>query len=114
MDNLNSLQQLFQLSQQVQSRMSDLQRRLEEETFTARAGGGMVEVTADGRGNVRRVKLDPSVVDPQDVEMLEDLILAAVSEVQRRAREKLEEEMKQATGGLPIGNLGNLSGLFGG
>lgn len=113
MDNLN-LQQLFQLSQQVQSRMSDLQRRLEQETFTAKAGGGMVEVTADGRGNVRSVRLDPSVVDPEDVEMLEDLILAATSEAQRRAREKMEEEMQQATGGLPLPNLPGLSGLFGG
>lgn len=114
MENMKSLQQLFQLSQQMQSRMSDLQERLEKETFTARSGGGMVEVTADGRGNVRKIKLDSAVVDPEDVEMLEDLILAATTEAQRRAREKLEEEMKQATGGLPLGNLGNLSGLFGG
>lgn len=112
MDEMNNLQQLFQLSQMVQSRMSDLQQRMEKETVTARSGGGMVEVTADGRGNIRRVKLDPSVVDPGDVEMLEDLVLAAASEAQRRAREKLEEEMKQAAGGLPLP--GNLAGLFGG
>ncbi|MGH7540023.1 MAG: YbaB/EbfC family nucleoid-associated protein [Gemmatimonadota bacterium] len=105
-----NLQQLFQLSQQMQSRMTDLQRRLEQENLTARSGGGMVEVTADGKGNVRKIKLDPTVVDPQDVEMLEDLILAAVSEVQRRAREKLEEEMKQAAGGLPLSGLGGLLG----
>lgn len=105
-----NLQQLFQLSQQMQSRMSDLQKRLEQETLTARSGGGMVEVTADGKGNVRAVKLDPSVVDPGDVEMLEDLILAAVSEVQRKAREKLEEEMKGAAGGLPLAGLGDLLG----
>lgn len=109
MDGMN-LQQLFQLSQQMQSRMTDLQRRLEQENLTARSGGGMVEVTADGKGNVRKIKLDPTVVDPQDVEMLEDLILAAVSEVQRRAREKLEEEMKQAAGGLPLSGLGGLLG----
>lgn len=109
---MNNLQQLFQLSQMVQSRMSDLQERMEKETVTARSGGGMVEVTADGRGNLRKLKLDPSVVDPGDVEMLEDLILAAISEAQRRARERMEAEMKQATGGLPIP--GNLAGLFGG
>ena len=61
----------------------------------------MVEVTVDGTGEVKRVKLDPSVVDPGDVEMLEDLVLAAVSEAQRRAKDKLEEEMREATGGLP-------------
>lgn len=109
MENMN-FQQLFQLSQQVQSKMSDLQARMEKETVTARSGGGMVEVVADGRGEVRRIKLDPSVVDPDDVEMLEDLVLAAVSEAQRRAREKMEQEMKQATGGLPLPNLGSLLG----
>lgn len=109
MDGMN-LQQLFQLSQQMQSRMTDLHRRLEQESLTARSGGGMVEVTADGKGNVRKIELDPTVVDPEDVEMLEDLILAAVSEVQRRARERLEEEMKQAAGGLPLSGLGGLLG----
>ena len=110
MENLNNLQQLLQLSQQMQSRMTDMQRRLEEETHTAQSGGGMVEVTADGKGNIHKIKLDPAVVDPEDVEMLEDLILAAASEVQRRARERLEEEMKQATGGLPLPGLGDLLG----
>lgn len=109
MENMN-FQQLFQLSQQVQSKMSDLQARMEKETVTARSGGGMVEVVADGRGDIREIKLDPSIVDPEDVEMLEDLVLAAASEAQRRAREKMEEEMKQATGGLPLPNLGSLLG----
>lgn len=109
---MNNFQQLFQLSQMVQSRMSDLQERMGRETVAARSGGGMVEVTVDGRGEVRKVKLDPSVVDPADLEMLEDLIVAAASEAQRRARAKMEEEMKQATGGLPLP--GNLSSLFGG
>ena len=111
MDHLGNLQQLFQLGQQMQSRLSDLNDRLEKETLSATSGGGMVEVSADGRGNVRRVKLDPAVVDPSDIEMLEDMILAAVSEVQRRARETMEKEMKSAAGGLP---LSNLAGLLGG
>ncbi len=111
MDHLGNLQQLFQLGQQMQSRLSDLNDRLEKETLSATSGGGMVEVSADGRGNVRRVKLDPAVVDPSDIEMLEDLILAAVSEVQRRASETMEKEMKSAAGGLP---LSNLAGLLGG
>ncbi len=111
MDSLGNLQQLFQLGQQMQTRMADLNDRLEKETLSATSGGGMVEVSADGRGNVRRLKLDPAVVDPEDVEMLEDLILAAVSEVQRRAKETMEKEMKEAAGGLPIPNV---AGLFGG
>ena len=96
MDSLGNLQQLFQLGQQMQTRLADLNDRLEKETLGATSGGGMVEVSADGRGNVRRLKIDPAVVDPEDVEMLEDLILAAVSEVQRRARETMEKEITRA------------------
>lgn len=110
MDNMNNLQQLMQLGQQMQSRMTDMQERLKNESITARSGGGMVEVTADGQGNVRQIRLDPEVVDPEDVETLEDLVLAAVSEAQRRARERLEQEMKQATGGFPMPDLGGLLG----
>ncbi len=110
MENLNNLEQLFQLGQQMQSKMEDLQQRLEQESVTADSGGGMVRVTADGKGNVREIKLDPTVVDPQDVEMLEDLVLAAVSEVQRKARERLEEEMRQAAGGFPLGGLPGMMG----
>jgi DNA-binding YbaB/EbfC family protein len=109
-ENLNNLEQLFQLGQQMQSKMEDLQQRLEQESVTADSGGGMVRVTADGKGNVREIKLDPTVVDPQDVEMLEDLVLAAVSEVQRKARERLEEEMRQAAGGFPLGGLPGMMG----
>ncbi|MFQ5680113.1 MAG: YbaB/EbfC family nucleoid-associated protein [Gemmatimonadota bacterium] len=109
MDNLGRFQQLFQLSQAVQARMADLQQRLDKEMITARSGGGMVEVTVDGRGALRGVKIDPGVVDPEEVEMLEDLVLAAASEAQRRARDRLDEEMKRAAGGLP---LPNLAGLF--
>ncbi len=110
MDSMGNLQNLFQLGQQMQARMSDLQRKLESETITVTSGGGMIEVTADGKGAVRSIRIDPSVVDPQDVEMLEDLVLAAVSEAQRRAREKMETEMRDATGGLSMPDLGNLLG----
>ena len=93
--------------------MNELQEKLAEESVTAKSGGGMVEATVDGRGNIKAVRLEPTVVDPEDVEMLEDLVVAAVTEAQRRAREKMEEEMKEATGGLPFGG-GGLSGLLGG
>lgn len=109
MEGVN-LQQLMQLSQQMQSRMTEMQDRLEQETVTAASGGGMVEVTADGKGNIKGISIDPAVVDPDEVEMLEDLIVAAASEVQRRAREKMESEMRQAAGGLPIPGLGGLLG----
>ena len=111
MTDMQDFQQLMQMGQQMQSRMSEMQEKLKEQTATARSGGGMIEVTADGTGSIREIKLDPAVVDPDDVEMLEDLVLAAVSEAQRRAREQMEEQMKELTGGLPIPGL---SGLLGG
>lgn len=110
MSQMKDLQQLMQMGQQMQSRMSDIQEKLREQTATAQSGGGMIRVTADGTGNIREIDLDPEVVDPEDVEMLEDLILAAVSEAQRRAKEQMEEEMKELTGGLPLPGLSNLLG----
>ncbi len=99
---MTDFQQLLQMGQQMQARMSELQSELESQTVTSTSGGGMVEVTADGRGRVRAIKIDPTVVDPDDVEMLEDLVLAAVSEAQQRARKLYEEAMKKATGGLNL------------
>jgi DNA-binding YbaB/EbfC family protein len=107
---MNQLQQLMQMGQQMQSRMAEIQERLEKETFSASAGGGLVEATADGKGVVRSLKIDPSAVDPDDLEMLEDLILAAISQAQSKARAQLEAEMRQATGGMPMPDLGSLLG----
>ncbi|WP_428103798.1 YbaB/EbfC family nucleoid-associated protein [Candidatus Palauibacter sp.] len=109
MDGVN-IQQLMQLSQQMQSRMSDMQEKLARETLVAASGGGMVEVTVDGQGNVKGVSIDPAVVDPEEVEMLEDLIVAAASAAQRRAKDRMESEMRQAAGGLPLPGLGNILG----
>ncbi len=99
---MTNIQQILQMGQQMQARMSELQTELGEKTVTSSSGGGMVTVTADGRGRVREVKIDPTVVDPSDVEMLEDLVTAAVSEVQQRAQKLYEDEMKKLTGGLPL------------
>ena len=99
---MTNLQQLFQMGQQVQARLTQLQSELGNRTVTCSSGGGMVTVTADGRGRVREIKIDPSVVDPQDVEMLEDLVQAAVSEAQTRAQQVYEEELKKVAGGFPL------------
>ena len=96
------MQQLLQMGQQLQSKMGKLQEDLEQKTFKASSGGGMVTASVDGKGSVRRVEIDPTVVDPEDVEMLEDLVLAAVSEAQSKARGAYEEEVKKMTGGLPM------------
>jgi DNA-binding YbaB/EbfC family protein len=107
----NNLQQLMQLGQQLQTKMTKLQESMESKKISATSGGGMVTVTVDGKGRIKQVKIDPTCVDPRDVEMLEDLVLAAVSEAQTKASGEYEEEMRKATGGLPM-NLPGLPGLF--
>jgi len=99
---MTDLSQLMQMGQQLQARMTKLQESLDQHPVTTSSGGGMVEVTADGKGEVKKVKIDPACVDPGDVEMLEDLILAAVNQAQGKARELYEQEMRKAAGGLPF------------
>ena len=105
---MNNLQQLIQMGQQLQSKVAEIQERLDAQELTSSAGGGMVKATVDGKGTIKGLSIDAAVVDPQDVEMLEDLVLAAVSEAQKKARAMYEEEMRKATGGLPM----QLPGLF--
>jgi DNA-binding YbaB/EbfC family protein len=105
---MNNLQQLIQMGQQLQAKVAELQERLDAQELSSSAGGGMVKATVDGKGTLKRLNIDTAVVDPNDVEMLEDLVLAAVSEAQKKARAMYEEEMRKATGGLPM----QLPGLF--
>lgn len=107
---MNSLHQLFQLVQQGQARLTEIQTQLASKTVTATSGGGLVKVVADGQGRVREIKIDPSVVDPDDVEMLEELVQAAIGEAQTRARRLYEEEINRMAGGLNPFNLGSLFG----
>ena len=108
---MTDISQLMQLSQQLQTRMTELQESLESKSISASSGGGMVTVTVDGKGQARRVQIDPTCVDPRDVEMLEDLVLAAISEAQTKAQAEYEQEMRKATGGLPM-NIPGLPKLF--
>ena len=93
---------ILEQAQQMQSRMKEMQSELEKQTVTAAAGGGMVIVEADGKGTITRVKIDPSVADPKDVEMLEDLVLVAVNEAQKKAADLAQTEMSRLTGGLNL------------
>lgn len=104
------MQQLMQLSTQLQSRIAEVQERLETQTHSATSGGGLVEATVDGKGGLTALRIDASAVEPGETEMLEDLVLAAVSQAQVRAREAMEAEMKQAAGGLAMPGLGSLLG----
>jgi DNA-binding YbaB/EbfC family protein len=94
-DSMADLQQLFQLGQQMQGRLQQLQSELAGRTIETSSGGGMVRVTADGRGAVRSVMIDPAVFSGHDAEFLGDLVLAAVAEAQRRAADLLQAEMRK-------------------
>ncbi len=99
--NMNNL---MKQAQKMQKQMEENQKALEEQEFTAAAGGGAVEVTVTGKREVTKVKLSEEVVDPDDIEMLEDLIVAATNEALRKAEEAASSAMAKLTGGL--GGLG--------
>jgi len=105
---MTDFQKLLQMGQQLQAKVGELQEKLDAQEISASAGGGMVKATVDGKGAIKALSIDGTVVDPEDVEMLEDLVLAAVTEAQNKARGLYEDEMKKATGGLPM----QLPGLF--
>ena len=95
--------------QKMQQDMANLQAEMEEREFEAKAGGGVVSAVVTGKKELRSVTIAPEAVDPEDVEMLQDLIVAAVNEAMRKADETMETEMGKITGGL--GGLG-LGGLL--
>lgn len=99
---MSDIFKILQQAQQVQSKMQQLQDELSQRSITGSAGGGMVTVHADGKGTVKTVKIDPSVVNAADVEMLEDLIAIAVGEAQKKANEMAQEEMGKLTGGMNL------------
>jgi len=98
---MTDLRSLLQLGQQMQGRLAAMQTELANRTVTGSAGGGMVTITADGRGQMRDVKIDPSLL-AGDVEMLEDLVLAALTEVQRKAADIAQEEARKLQSALPF------------
>jgi nucleoid-associated protein EbfC len=98
---MTDIRGLLQFGQQMQGRLAAIQSELAQRTVTGSAGGGMVTVTADGRGQVREVHIDPSLLGG-DVEMLEDLVVAAVAEVQKRAADMAQDEIKKVQNVLPF------------
>ena len=91
--------------QKMQKKMMELQGELEQQRVEGTAGGGMITVVANGRQDILEIKIQPDVVDPDDVEMLEDLNLAAIHQAQQRAQEMMNKEMGQITGGVQIPGL---------
>ena len=96
------IMKLMQQAQEMQGRLQQIQEELAQKTVTGTAGGGMVTVEADGKGAVRQVRIDPSVVSPDDVAMLEDLVTVALRDAQAKARALEEAEMGKAAGGMNL------------
>ncbi|MFL0251436.1 YbaB/EbfC family nucleoid-associated protein [Clostridium neuense] len=101
--NMNNL---IKQAQKFQKQMEDMQKDLENKEFTATVGGGAVSATVNGKKVITDIKIKPEVVDPDDVEMLQDLILSACNEALNKAEEETSGEMKKLTGGM------NLPGMF--
>ena len=99
---MSNLVQMLKQAQQMQARMAEMQAKLAEIEVTGTAGGGMVQVTLNGKGEVKKLKLDKSAVDPNETEVLEDLILAAFNDAKARADRLAAEEMEKLTGGLKL------------
>jgi len=111
--NLNSggfmskgLGNIMKQAQLMQQKMERLQQELQERQVEASAGGGMVTATVNGQQQLVSLKIEPSVVDPEDVEMLQDLVLAAVNQAIKKSQEMMQQEMAKVTGGM------NIPGLF--
>ena len=96
---------MMKQAQQLQSKMMKLQEELAERTVESSSGGGMVKVTANGRQQVLSIQIEKEVVDPDDVEMLQDLVLAAINDALAKAQEMVSSEMGKLTGGLNIPGL---------
>ena len=93
---------ILQQAQEMQGKFQKIQEDLEQITVTGSAGGGMVTADVTGTGKIKKIKLDPGVVNPADVEMLEDLIMAAVSDAQQKAQKLAQDEMGKLTGGMSL------------
>jgi hypothetical protein len=94
------MNKMFEQVQQMQEQMQKAQEELKNETVEASAGGGMVTVTATGGGEIKSIKIDPKAIDPNDPEMLEDMVVAAVNEALRSAQGLIESKLGPALGGL--------------
>jgi len=104
---------LMRQAQKLQEEMQKTQEEAKKKTVEATAGGGMVTVVASGAGEIVSIKIEKDVVNPEDVDMLQDLILAACNEALRRAQEMVSEDMSKLTGGLQLPGMGGLGNMFG-
>ncbi len=106
MGGMGNMNQMIKQAQKMQEQMLKMQEEMETKTFTADAGGGAVSATVNGKKELQDISLQEEVVDPDDIEMLQDLIIAAVNEAMRKAEKDSEAQMGSLTGGM------NIPGLF--
>lgn len=99
---MKNINQMLKQAQQLQSQMAEMQNRLEQEEITGTSGAGMVTVTINGKGEMKRIKLDPALADPKEIEILEDLIVAAYNDAKIKLDAYTSEEMSKVSGGLNL------------
>jgi DNA-binding YbaB/EbfC family protein len=99
---MKNLGNLMKQAQEMQARMQEMQAKLETREIEGVAGGGMVRVTLNGKGEMKKLSLDKAAVDPAEIEVLEDLIVAAHADAKRKVEAQMQEEMSSLTGGLPL------------
>ncbi len=102
---MKNMQKMMKQVQKMQAEMAKTQEALADQVVEASSGGGVVTVSVNGHQEVKSIKIDPAAIDPEDAEMLEDLVLAAVNEGLRKSQEMAQEEMAKVTGGLNIPGL---------
>lgn len=102
---MGNIQQLMQQAQRMQQQMAQKQAELAEKTVTAQSGGGMVTATVNGAHELLELSIDPDVIDPEDKEMLEDMVVAAVNQAMQQAEEMVQQELGKLAGGMNIPGL---------
>ena len=98
-----NLEKMMQKAQEMQKRMGEMQKTVEKTEIEGQSGGGIVRISLNGKGEMKKIQLDPSIVDPQEPEMLEDLIKAAFQDAKQKVDKYMQDEMGKITGGLPGG-----------
>lgn len=99
---MKNLGNMLKEAQKLQGRMTEMQAKLADTEMSGSAGGGLVAVTLTGKGEMRRIKIDKTLVDPEEVEILEDLVVAATNDAKAKLEAFMQEEMQKIAGGLPL------------
>jgi nucleoid-associated protein EbfC len=99
---MKNIGQLMKQAQEMQAKMAEMQAQLEAIEMTGGAGGGMIQLTLNGKGDLKKLKIDPALLDPKETEVLEDLIVAAFNDARGKVSAHAEQEMQKLTGGLQL------------